>query len=50
MEDMLLSEGKADDSPHKPDAPEEYDTDDQEMGEEKHPPNKRGNLGKLLLH
>lgn len=44
MEDMLLSEGKADDSPHKPDAPEEYDTDDQEMGEEKHPPNKRGNL------
>lgn len=44
MEDMLLGEGKADDSPHKNDAHEDYDTEDQEVGEEKSQPNKRENL------
>lgn len=44
MEDMLLSEGKADDTAHKADLQEEYDTEDQEVGPEKQQPSKRENL------
>lgn len=44
MEDMLLSEGKADDTAPKADLQEEYDTEDQEVGPEKQQPSKRDNL------
>lgn len=44
MEDMLLSEGKADDAAHKADLQEEYDTEDQEVGPEKQQLSKKDNL------
>lgn len=44
MEDMLLSEGKLDDTARKADPQEDYDTEDQELGPEKQKTSKTDNL------
>lgn len=44
MEGMLLSEGKVDDTAHKADLQEEYDTEDQELAPEKQKLSKTENL------
>ncbi|XP_072289797.1 Golgi membrane protein 1 [Eucyclogobius newberryi] len=44
MEDLLLSEGKADDAADKADLRDEYDGEDQEVAPERKKPSKRENL------